>query len=414
MKVTSAAAGPAGPRSVVSASQWERENGQAAVDWMRSSGVAKRMLDDACQAVETLVEWIVGQDSDRAHDTLLEYPRVLRYCDGLDFDEGAQALAYLTLHLPDRFCRMFQVLEQLLISGRLPIGRSDNFAAIDIGAGPGPGMFAIRSFYAALAHYIALNDSSLSVVPLGHSDVVERSGAMPSMMHNYAEALLLSEAGRRVDGSSPAEPNPCFEELQRSSMPFGVRFRDFTVLDVRAEEQRIREARAWTLYEDEYLALTWEEAKRLAYAGWADRPTAYALAVMMNFLTPGSDALALFSEAIDRLMASALVPGGTILVLGACGPDYQEIYRQLDARATAARLKILQGFDQPLQAGHRPVELAAVGALTRRVWHKLEELGGDVSEIKAELKRYKADDIFDESVPFVLPSFRVRAYRRGA
>jgi hypothetical protein len=71
-----------------------------------------------------------------------------------------------------------------------------------------------------------------------------------------------------------------------------------------------------------------------------------------------------FAEAIDRLMARALVPGGTILVLGGRGPDYQEIYRQLDAKATAARLKILEGFDQPLRAGHRPAELAAIGTLT--------------------------------------------------
>jgi hypothetical protein len=48
------------------------------------------------------------------------------------------------------------------------------------------------------------------------------------------------------------------------------------------------------------------------------------------------------------------------------------------------------------------------------VWHRLEGLAGDVSQIQAELKRYEADDIFDESVPFTLPSFQVRAYRRGA
>jgi hypothetical protein len=60
---------------------------------------------------------------------------------------------------------------------------------------------------------------------------------------------------------------------------------------------------------------------------------------MMYFLTPGSDAMRRFSEAVDRLMTGALVPGGTILVLGAYGPDYQEqVYRELDQRAAAAHL----------------------------------------------------------------------------
>lgn len=36
-----------------------------------------------------------------------------------------QALAYLILHLPDRYTRAFQVLERLLVSGALPLGRND-------------------------------------------------------------------------------------------------------------------------------------------------------------------------------------------------------------------------------------------------------------------------------------------------
>lgn len=47
------------------------------------------------------------------------------------------------------------------------------------------------------------------------------------------------------------------------------------------------------------------------------------------------------------------------------------------------------------------------------MWQKLEALAGDVSPVMDELRRRGADDIFDESVPFHLPSFQVRAYRRG-
>jgi hypothetical protein len=43
---------------------------------------------------------------------------------------------------------------------------------------------------------------------------------------------------------------------------------------------------------------------------------------------------------------------------------------------------------------------------------KLKALAGDVSQIKIDLKRDEADDIFDDSAPFSLPSFQVSAYRR--
>jgi len=124
------------------------------------------MLADICAAVETTVNWLISDNPDRARWVIRQYPRVLSSCDELQFNDPAQALAYLILHLPDRYCRMFQVLERLLLSAKLPLGRSQGFAAIDIGAGPGPGIFAIRSFYAVLAHYAAIRDPQWPIVPL--------------------------------------------------------------------------------------------------------------------------------------------------------------------------------------------------------------------------------------------------------
>jgi len=350
---------------------------------MRSSGVARRMLDDVCGAVETTARYLVGDGADRAREVLEEYPRVVSHCDQIAFDEWPQALAYLMVHLPDRYCRMFQVLERLLVNGKLPIGKTDGFAAIDIGAGPGPGIFAVRSFYAALAHYAKLHGASLPIVTLGYSHIVERGRAMPRVMHYFAESLVVAERGHPdADGIAQADPNPCATELASSFPPFQAHFTDFTDLDIPAAHHQARMRLAAELYHDDFLELTRAEAKRLAYEGQIDRPSAYALAVMMNFLTPGSDALTLFSEAIDRLMHGALVPGGTILVLGATSADYEQIYADLDSRARAAGLSIADGFDRLFDAGHQAGDRAAVRSLTRRLWDMLEPLAGDVGAVK--------------------------------
>jgi hypothetical protein len=283
-----------GPRTATTASQWQRENGQAAVDWFRSSGLAPRMLDDVCKAVEMTVEILVGDNPDRAREVLEEYPRVLGRCDQLAFEELPQALAYLMLHLPDRYCRMFQVLERLLACGRLPVGKNDSFAALDIGAGPGPAIFAIRSFYAVLARYAALHAPSWPITPLRHSHVVERGQAMHHVMHLFAEALLRTEEGySRFGDADRSEPNPCAEQLKQSAIPFGARFDDFKALDIWNEHHAARKRLTDELYRDDDLQLSYEGASRLAYEARIDQPSAYALAVMMNFLTPGSDALAL-------------------------------------------------------------------------------------------------------------------------
>jgi len=394
------------------ARQWQLAHGSEAVEWMHSSGVAPRMLADICAAVETTVNWLISDNPDRARWVIRQYPRVLSSCDELQFNDPAQALAYLILHLPDRYCRMFQVLERLLLSAKLPLGRSQGFAAIDIGAGPGPGIFAIRSFYAALAHYAAIRDPQWPIVPLGIADIVERSRAMPYVMNRFALALGLIERGYEVPGGppGPAVPNPCVAELGRSAMPNYANYDDFTTLDVRKEHNRARRALAAELDEEE--DLTPSEAHWYAYNEPINVPSGYALAVMMNFLTT-TDAIPQFAAAIERLMRRSLVPGGTILVLGGVGGKYQAIYPELDRRARAAHLRVQYGFGDPLQAGERADELAALSTLIRSVWNKLAALAGDVEHTKEKLRARGAADIFDASVPFRLPRFRVRAYRRG-
>ena len=309
----------------MTARQWQLAHGQQVVGWLHSSGVAARLLEDICAAVEATVVWIVADNPEVARRVITQFSDVLNKCDSLTFDAVDQALAYLILHLPDRYSRMFQVLERLLLSGALPLGKSDNFAAIDIGAGPGPGIFAIRSFYAALAHHVSLHDPSRPVATLGDTDVVERSQGMPWVMHRFAEALVTIEQGHpTAPGAGHGTPNPCAVELRHSAAPFGADYVDFSALDVPQDYQRTRRELADELYDDDSLELSRSGANRLAYQEPVKRPSAYALAVMMNFLTT-TDAIPRFSDAIERLMRGSLVPGGTILVLGGVGRDYRAI-----------------------------------------------------------------------------------------
>lgn len=399
-----------GPLPVATARQWQRLYGQAAVDWMRSSGVAQRMFDDVCLAVEQTVAWYVGGDPEKSRRVLVQYPLVLKSCDSVPFDELEQALAYLILHLPDRYSRMFQVLEALLVAGRLPVGRSERFAAVDIGAGPGPGTFAMRNFYAALARYVDEHDPTWEVGPLGYSHVVERSQAMPRVMHYFAEHLVMAEQGRLGRDDRDREPNLCAWELARSAPPFGAHDADFSTWSVTEKHRVARRHLAEQLSRE--LELDAATANRMAEEESSQYPLRFALAGMMNFLTT-ADAVPRFSTALENLMNGSLVQGGVILVLGAVGGGYPKIYSQLDGRARAACLEVIEGFEEPLQAGHRDEELTAIRNLTRTMWRNLEALAGDAAGVKDELRQMGADDIFDDSVEFTLPAFKVRAYRQG-
>jgi hypothetical protein len=258
-----------------------------------------------------------------------------------------------------------------------------------------------------------VHDLARPVAVLGHSSVVERGLAMPYVMHRFAEALVVGEQGMASTVDTTETPHPCRLELDHSATPFGARYTDFSELDIRQEHQDARRRRAYQLYEDEFWDVTSRaEVNRMSYEQHVGVPSGYPLAVMTNFLT-STAAIPLFSDALKRLMRRSLVPGGVILVLGGTDRQYPLIYRELDNRAQAAGLRVVPGFDNPLQAGNDERELQLIRDLTRSTWRKLEDHAGHAEVIRQQLRSRGAADIFDDTIPFTLPRFMVRVYRRG-
>jgi hypothetical protein len=406
--------GPSERAQIPSARQWGLRYGAVFSQWLRSADIAVRLLDDVCTAAVATTAFAASTGATSADEVLGAFPSILYACDELSFHSMAEASAYLAVHLSDRYCRVFDVLELLLAKGALPLGISARFAAIDVGAGPGPGIFAIRAFYAALAAYTASHESGWRVAPLGHADVVERGRGMSRLMHYFAEHLALTETGRAPgnapDAATPG-PHPCTVGLAASRMPFGASYTDFTALDLRAEHVLARNRLARRLNDE--LDLGQAAGRHMAHEEAIGVPSAVAIAVMTNFLTT-TTAVAQFEAAIRRLMSGALVPGGVVLVLGAVGGHYPAIYRELDRLATAAGLTILDGFDEPIQAGQHPDALAQVQSAHRACWNLLQAHAHDTTHIQRDLRRHGAAALFDQTHDLRLPRFRVRAYRRGS
>ncbi len=207
----------------MTAHKWELANAADILEWMETSGVKERLLSDICMAVKQCVFTTNQSEPDFRYEILKQYPEALANCNKIDFNDQAQAVAYLALHMADRYCRTWLVLEQLLAAGNLPIGKSGNFSVLDVGSGPGPGVFATRHFYAALAHYTRAHNSDFKVEVVGRIGIVERSYGMASVMHHFAEFLLMIERGYET----ARKKNPCFEELITSSISFHSGHQDF-------------------------------------------------------------------------------------------------------------------------------------------------------------------------------------------
>jgi len=399
--------GNTGPRT---ARQWELLHSSEIIAWLESSGVKQRMLDDICRAVVLAVD-MFAQGDGAGLQILSQYPNILAKCDDLDFNDPYQAAAYLAVHLADRYCRVWQALEELLRAGRLPLGKGSNFSVLDIGAGPGPGIFAVRHFYAALAHFTNLHKSEYQVMPLERASIIERSRGMTHAMHIFAEMLILLEDGKSRYKENTHDKNPCYKELALSATPFGASHNDFEIFSSRDMHFAARHGLAQAYVEEDNIS--WNEANRYAYEQPVSIPSAYALILMINFLTTNA-MVEQFDESLGRLMRTSLVPGGTILCLGSASKEkgYGKIYATLDQKAKAAHLLRLKDTRSVYQAGESPIVLQTLAELSRSMWQKLEGTN-HVVEIREKLKQMDASDIFDSTIPYTLPRFKLRAYRRG-
>jgi hypothetical protein len=119
--------------------------------WRDSTGIAVGKMATFAQAVHQTIMAQGWWRSPLAEIAPL-LPEALKNCDNLTFDTEAEVRAYAALHLADRYGRVLQVLEYLLAIGRLPLRRA-GAAALEVGAGPAPALYAIRDFYEDLIQW---------------------------------------------------------------------------------------------------------------------------------------------------------------------------------------------------------------------------------------------------------------------
>lgn len=93
-----------------------------------------------CAAVAATLDWWLADGQVAADAVARRLPAVLSECDRLGFADASEAMAYLVLHLADRYGRATQALELLLAEGWLPI-RRERKAVLDVGGGPAPGLY---------------------------------------------------------------------------------------------------------------------------------------------------------------------------------------------------------------------------------------------------------------------------------
>lgn len=316
---------------------------------------------------------------------------VLTSCDHLTFDDGAEALAYAGLHLLDRYGRVNQVMEYLIKIGRLPL-RMHGTRVLEVGAGPAPALYATRDFYAALLRWPGLGD--IKFAPLATFDTLDRGRSWDSFLHHLSESLMGIRDGDLHDGS----------------LGFSRSIHDFEGFDVKQRHhQSVAQsaARIFTEFEDADEWISDAAARQMAYEQGVPEPSAYDMVFLCNFLTQPSMPERFGLEL--RRLGFSLTPGGLLIVLGATGGTYPDLYSKV--RAIAATAKLLDvSPPRPFAANADSASLALVAEHVRDnvKW----AISNSPARVRSVVVRALPKDLMDDTVRFQLPKFHALVFVR--
>jgi hypothetical protein len=370
------------------ASLWERANAEDFLTWRTASGLASQLMRTLGDAVHLTLEQH-GRWFPEHRPFGPRLPDVLRKCDDLAFNDRAEALAYAALHLLDRYGRVTQILEHLMLAGRLPLRRSE-IRLLEVGAGPAPALYATRDFYQSLRDWPARQ--GISVAPLGTAHTLDRGVAWDSVLHHVSENLI----GLR--GTS----------LQDGALPFSRSIDDFQGFSVQDRHLRgLANLAASIAYDldraDDFVSDA--AAREMAAQQGVDEPSAYDLIVLCNFLT-----LPTMTEKFKvelRGLGRSLTPGGLLIVLGGIGGAYPSIYAELRTIARDAGLRDLSPH-AAFQANAEPERLSTVAEHARKC--VALGLAGCSSHERTAVLSDLPKDLIDADAEFKLPTFQVLVF----
>jgi hypothetical protein len=315
-------------------------------------------------------------------------PRVLRDCDSLTFDTDAEVRAYAALHLADRYGRVLQVLEYIFAIGRLPL-RHAGVAALEVGAGPAPALYAIDDFYDDLVRWPG-RGGDWSTGPLRISDALDKAPGWDRLLHRFSEQLI---ADRRA---APAS----------GQLSFGRALSEFAGLNVRAVHHESIASLASDIeaeFDRADESISRATARRFAYEQGTNRPSAYDLIFVAYFLTRANPPKS-FQAELRRLMRS-LTPGGVLAVLSST-EQYNEIRPALETLARGAGLTPVIP-SEPMEAN---VDQARRAIVAEQVRTTVAAIRATCSQEQLEPFRRLPRDVIDPSVAFTLPKFMVLAF----
>jgi len=276
---------------------WENENNRSYDDF-----------NEICSIFEEFLVSNILTDKHYCEEVIDRIPLVFKNCNELDFNNDYESVAYSIIHLLDRYHRA-QLISRLLVrEGLLPV-REKSSDILEVGIGPGNMSLGVSDCYRSLQQFGEEKGIEKFINVDFSLDYVEYSCAFRKWLHHFNEHIY----GKRNEHTRIPYHIGSFDNAYEV---------DFQSLKLKLQQDLIEK------YVEE-LDCSKGYAQKIVdeeVGGWKDAYR-YNLVIFSNFITEPKQ-VALLDHQLDSI-CQALRNGGNIVVIGAIGGKYPEIYGEL-------------------------------------------------------------------------------------
>jgi hypothetical protein len=350
------------------------------LEWVESTERRFQDFDQLAAGLETLLldHVLTGNVEISATEACTQFakalPLALSKCDEPIYDAPFVAEAYAFLHLLERYRRFSQVLDVLLRTGVLPM-RDSGIDILDVGAGPGPALFASSDFYDQLTEYAEKHSIAGLATPQPKLHALEASPSMGHVMHWISELSNRKGPHQRRLGSFQGTD---FDQLR-------IEEREATV-------RALQEDDPWITISDLF---AWQDEWRFNFG------------IFSYFLT-NERIVSETTRELQSLFAS-MRAGGVVVILGAVAGKYRKVYKAVDKLAKREVMRRIEQRHSRIVCDHTDRYTFRIKQVYSRVWERLDAEATGLGALKRELPK----DLWDPSAPIKgMREFGLRVFRR--
>jgi len=219
--------------------------------------------------------------------------------------------------------------------------RHGGVKVLELGSGPGPGIYGASAFSRAVARWPGGRARGVQPVTVAHA--LDRGEGWAPFLHTLSEFLLAAD-----------------RQWAEGGLPFHIEHAEFAGFDIGGVHRRRVDFFAHQIYAEHDAAdepISMAQARRYAQESGGGAPSAYDLILAPNFLTQ--------VEMVDRMEGelrsamNSLTPGGVFLVMCAHGDRYEGIRQRVTGLAASVGLRTV--LDEVRQSHSDPAARATVG-----------------------------------------------------